>query len=376
MTIKEIIKYLDDWAPKETAWQNDNVGIQVGRTNAKVKNLMLCLELTPEVITQAIEKNCNFIISHHPLIFYPIKKLDLDFDSNSKLIEKLLKRDITVFSAHTNLDFTKNGVSFILAQKLGLKRISFLKNLELNQFKISVFIPASHVEKVTNAIFSAGGGIIGEYSSCSFQSKGQGTFKGSDISNPSIGSRGNFEKVEEIKVEVLVDSWKLKSVINSMLAVHPYEEPAYDIYPLANKNLNYGAGAIGYFEKSLTVNETLNVISKKLKSNNLRFVGGSAKKIRKVAVCGGSGSDLIQEAINKGADAFITSDIKYHTFQSAHNKILLVDAGHYETEIPVIDEIQKRLLKLITKRENIKILKFIGSTNPINFYSKMRSHVN
>jgi len=376
MTCKEVIKYLEDWAPKEIAWQNDNVGVQVGNTSRKVKNILLSLELTAEVVNQAIKKKCNLVITHHPLIFHPIKKLDLNSDINAQLIEKLIKKEITVFSAHTNLDFTKHGVSFQLAKKLGLKNITFLKKQKSNQYKLSVFIPTTHVEKVANAVFNAGGGIIGEYSNCSFRSEGEGTFKGSNISNPIVGTKGKYEKVKEIKLEVLVNSWKLNVVLNAMLTAHPYEEPAYDIYPLENSNVNYGAGAIGNFEKSLSPTKVLEIVSKKLDSKNLRYVYGPANKIKKVAVCGGSGSELINEVISSGADAFVTADIKYHTFHSANDKFLLIDAGHYETEIPVIAEIHKRLSKLVKEKSNIKVLKYTGNTNPIKIYNKMRSHVN
>jgi len=376
MTCKEVIKYLEDWAPKEIAWQNDNVGVQVGNTNRKVSNILLSLELTSDVANQAIKKNCNLIITHHPLIFHPIKNLDLNKDSNARLIEKLIKKEITLYSAHTNLDFTKHGVSFQLAKKLGLKNITFLKNQKSNQYKLSVFVPVAQTEKVASAIFNAGGGIIGEYSGCSFRSEGEGTFKGSNVSNPTIGIKCRYKKVKEIKLEVIVDSWKIKKVLDAMFASHPYEEPAYDIYPLENYNVNYGAGALGNFEKSLSPSETLAIVSKKLNAKNMRYVHGSTNSIKKVAVCGGSGSELISEAISIGADAFITADIKYHAFHSAKDKILLIDAGHYETEIHVMDEMQKRLSKLVKEKENIKVLKFNGNTNPINIYNKIRSHIN
>lgn len=368
MTFKQIFKYLEDWAPKEIAWQNDNVGLQVGQANKKIKNILLSLELTNEVINQAISKNCNLIITHHPLIFPPIKKLDLTSDKTSSLIEKLIKNNITLFSAHTNLDFTKHGVSFQLAKRLGLKNISFLKNLEANQFKLIVFVPEKDLEKVSTAIFTAGGGKIGEYSECSFRTAGEGTFKGSEMSNPTIGQKSKYEKVKEIKLEVLVDSWKLDNVLNAMLLAHPYEEPAYDIYPLNNKNVNYGVGAIGFIESSLKISQFLSLVSKKLGAKNIRYVEGSKDRLKTIAVCGGSGGDLLQEAINKKADAFITADIKYHTFHFAYKKIWLIDAGHYETEYPILDEIRKRLSNFILKNEKIKILKFSGNTNPIKFY--------
>jgi dinuclear metal center YbgI/SA1388 family protein len=376
MTCKEVIKYLEDWAPKEIAWQNDNIGVQVGNTNRKVTNILLSLELTADVVNQAIKRKCNLVITHHPLIFHPIKNLDLNKDPNAQLIEKLIKKEIILYSAHTNLDYTKHGVSFQLAKKLGLKNITFLKNQKSNQYKLSIFVPTTHVEKVAAAVFSSGGGIIGEYSNCSFRSEGEGTFKGSNISNPMVGTKDRYEKVKEIKLEVLVNSWKLNIVLNTMLNAHPYEEPAYDIYPLENFNVNYGAGAIGNFVKSLSPAETLEIVSKKLSIKNLRYVHGSEKNIKKIAVCGGSGSELINEAIRSGADAFITADIRYHAFHSAKDKILLIDAGHYETEIPVMDEMHTRLSKLVKRKSNIKVLKYTGNTNPIKFYNKMRSHVN
>lgn len=376
MTIKEVTKYLEDWAPPAVAWNNDNVGLQVGHQNRKVKNIMLSLELTSDVVKQAIKHNCNLIITHHPFIFYPIKKLDLFRDANSQLIEMLVKNDITLYSTHTNLDFTKNGVNFQLAKKIGLNNVDFLRNLKSNQYKLSVFTPSAQVEKVASAIFASGGGIIGEYSNCSFRLNGEGTFKGSSLSNPVLGKKGSYEKVNEIKLEVLVDSWKLNNVLDAMIAAHPYEEPAYDIYPIENSNVNFGMGAIGDLENELSSSALLELVSKKLHVKGLRYSAGTGRKVKRVAVCGGSGSDLVDEAINNNADALVTADVKYHIFQAAQGKIFLIDAGHYETEIPVINEIQKRLSKFVKEKSNIKVLKFNGSTNPVNFYNLKRSHVN
>ena len=376
MTIKEVTKYLEDWAPPAVAWNNDNVGLQVGHQNRKVKNIMLSLELTSDVVNQTIKKNCNLIITHHPFIFHPIKKLDIIRDANAKLIEMLIKNDITLYSAHTNLDFTKNGVSFQLAKKIGLNNVDFLRNLKSNQCKLSVFTPSAQVEKVASAIFASGGGIIGEYSNCSFRLNGEGTFKGSSLSNPVLGKKGSYEKVNEIKLEVLVDSWKLNNVLDAMIAAHPYEEPAYDIYPLENTNVNFGMGAIGDLDNELSSSALLELVSKKLRVKGLRYSAGTGRKVKRVAVCGGSGSDLVDEAINKNAGALITADVKYHIFQAAQGKILLIDAGHYETEISVITEIQKRISKFVKQKSNIKVLKYNGSTNPVNFYNLKRSHVN
>lgn len=372
MKCTEIIKYLELWAPKEIAWERDNVGLQVGSFERDIKNVMLCLDITPAVVNEAIKKSCNFIISHHPLLFHSLKKISLDEDYRSKVIEQLIKNDITLYSAHTNLDFTKDGVSFRLAQKLKLQNIEFLKKLNSNQVKLTVFVPEESVEKVSDAIFKAGGGIIGEYSHCSFRSHGNGTFKGSDKTKPAVGEKEKFESVNEIRLEILVDSWKIKKVLSELLKVHPYEEPAYDIYPLQNENIKYGEGAIGLLPEEMQADDFLNYICESLNIPNLRFTNSYKDKIKKVAVCGGAGSDLIGEAKNSGADVYITADIKYHTFQEAEGQILLIDAGHYETEIFSLEEIQERLGSFLNK--GIRVFKYSKSTNPVKFYNNKKEN--
>jgi dinuclear metal center YbgI/SA1388 family protein len=370
MTGKEIIKYLEEWAPKGIAWDKDNVGWQVGDPEIKIKNVLLSLDLKEEVIESAIKENCNLIITHHPLLYYPLKNLDFSKSKNARLIQRLIKNNISLYSAHTNLDFTKNGVSYQMAKKLSLKKIDFLKNLSGNQFKLAVFVPLSAVERVAEAIHQAGGGIIGEYSNCSFRTSGAGTFKGSNESNPAIGKKGVVEFVEEVKLEVLVDKWNLNQVLNAMKKAHPYEEVAYDIYSLKNDNANYGIGAIGELSDSMDTHDFLGFVSSKLKTSTLRYTNSKKKKIKTVAVCGGSCGELVDEAIKQNADAFVTADLKYHTFQDAEGKILLIDAGHYETEVPILDEIKKRLESFLNENKKIKVLKFKGSTNPIVFYNK------
>ena len=347
--------------------EKDNVGLQVGSLQREVSNILLCLDVNEEVVDEAIKHKCNLIISHHPLLFKPLKKLDVGKDKGSRVIEKLIKKDITLFSAHTNLDFTKDGVSFQLAKKLGLSNQKFLLNLTSNQNKISVFVPLKFADKVAEAMHTAGAGVIGEYSNCSFRIVGTGTFKGSEKSNPSIGQKNKLEKVEEVKIEVLVNAFDLNKVVNAMKKAHPYEEVAFDVYPLVNENVNYGMGVIGSLDNELSEKQFLNRVSKSLKIKNFRFAKGSNSKIKNVAVCGGSGSDLLDSAIKSGADAFVTADIKYHTFQDAENKILLIDAGHYETEIHALEEVKKRLEKSLS--DKIKVYKFKGSTNPIVFYN-------
>jgi dinuclear metal center YbgI/SA1388 family protein len=370
MTGKEIFKYLEEWAPKGIAWDKDNVGLQVGNPERKIKNILISLDLNEDVIENAIRENCNLIITHHPLLFYPLRNLDFSRDKTSKMIEKLVKNNIALYSAHTNLDFTMHGVSYQLAKRLTLRNIKFLNNLSENQLKLSVFVPLTHVNKVAEAIHQAGAGVIGEYTNCSFRTNGTGTFKGSGKSNPSIGKKGATEFVEEVRLEVLVNNWKIKDVILSMKKAHPYEEVAFDVFPLKNLNVNYGIGAIGDLNSAMNFKEFLNLVSSKLRTTCLRFVNGKANSIKKVAVCGGSCGEMLDEAIKQKADAFVTADLKYHTFQDAEKKILLIDAGHYETEVPILDELKSRVKKLLIANGRIRVLKFKGSTNPIFYYNK------
>lgn len=369
MLVKNLIKYIEDWAPPGIAWEKDNIGLQIGSTQNQINNILLCLEVNSRVVDDAIKKRCNLIISHHPLIFSPLKSI-ADRDNNSELIKRLIKNDINLFSAHTNLDFTKDGVSFQLAKKLKLQKIQFLTNLSSNQYKVVVFVPENFVEKVSSAMHNAGGGQIGDYSNCSFRIEGTGTFKGNDSANPFIGDKGILEQVKEIRLEMITNSFDLPKVLSAMKESHPYEEVAYDVYKLYNENVNFGMGAIGVLKEPMNKKDFLDFVSKSLKIKSFRYAQSNKNKIKTVAVCGGSGSDLTSEAIRQNADAFITADIKYHKFHDALDKILLIDAGHYETEIFIIDELERRIKSFLNKGK-IKVFKFKGSTNPIIFYNNL-----
>ncbi|MEI7810786.1 MAG: Nif3-like dinuclear metal center hexameric protein [Ignavibacteria bacterium] len=369
MLKKIISQCIEEWAPKDIAWVKDNPGLQAGSLADEAQNIFLCLELTEKALREAIKKKSNFIFTHHPLIFQPLKRLDTQNDKISGLIELLFQHSITLYSAHTNLDFTKHGVSFQLAKTLGLKNIDFLEHQENLRYKLVVFVPEESLSAVSEALFTQGAGKTGEYEKCSFHFKGEGTFRGSMNTAPAIGKAGSFEKVSEMRLEVVVDKWNLNNAVSSMLKVHPYEEPAYDIYQLANKNQNYGAGAIGSLDSEMTDAGFLSHVQHSLKTENLKYSAGSReRKIQKVAVCGGSGSDMLNTAIAKGADAFVTADVRYHTFQDADEKILLIDAGHYETEFPVLTEVKRRLDEEIKRQKSDnKVYIYSGTTNPVHF---------
>lgn len=369
MTVDKLTKYLEDWAPPGIAWDRDNVGLQVGSRKQKIKNVMLSLDISLEVLKEAAQKNCNLVISHHPIIFTPIKKLDTDFDSKSQIIKFALDKNITIFSMHTNLDFVKNGVSFALAKKMNLQNIEFLESIQSSQFKISVFAPIDAADKISKAMFESGAGIIGEYSECSFRISGTGTFRGSANTNPTIGKKNNFEMVSEIKIECVVDSWNLSRVINSIKKNHPYEEPAYDVFPMQNKNINYGIGAIGHLKNEMNEKKFLAYVKSSLKCSSFRYAKGK-EKIKTVAVCGGSGGDLLNKSIAVGADALITADLKYHQFQEAENKILLIDAGHFETEIFGVKVLKEKIENYLKDNKGTSVFEFRGSTNPVKFYKQ------
>jgi dinuclear metal center YbgI/SA1388 family protein len=377
MDCKLISKHLEEWAPLGAAWNKDNVGLQAGKLERELKNILLTLDITAEIVDEALTKNCNLIISHHPLLFFPLKKINLDNDSKSQIIEKIIKNDITVLSYHTNLDFTKDGVSFQLAKKIGLSEIKFLSPSTTKRKKIIVYVPVQSVELVAEALFSVGGGVIGNYDKCSNRINIKGTFRGSEETKPFIGKAENFEIVDEIRLEVIFDEWNINNAIKTIKETHPYEEPAFEVYEIDNPNFQYGAGAIGILDQEMPEREFLDKLANDLSLSNLRFTRGSGKKINKVAVCGGSGSDLLSTAISQNADAFITADVKYHTFQDAEGKICLIDAGHYETEVPILEEVKNRIDSfLLSHQSNSKVLVSEKNTNPIEYLKTNKESLN
>jgi len=371
MVIDSLIKHIEEWAPPGVAWDRDNTGLLAGSRKDEIKNVFICLELNGQALKEAVRKNCNFIFTHHPFIFNPLKNLDFDKNPKALIIKKLIEKNISLYSAHTNLDYTKEGVSFALADKLKLTGVEFLKPLNQNQFKLVVFVPGNNIDKVSEAVYNSGGGRIGEYKNCSFRSKGEGTFFGSEKTNPAAGRKNNYETVDEIRIEFIVDSWNINKTVDAMIKAHPYEEPAFDIYPLKNENRNYGEGVTGFLKTKMPEKEFIRFVCKSLGAEGLRHTELRGKTISKVALCGGAGSDLLNTAVSSGADAFITADIKYHTFLEAGGKILLIDAGHYETEIHSLSVVKKKIEKFFSsEKEKIKVNLFSGSTNNIKFYKQ------
>ncbi|MEK9136421.1 MAG: Nif3-like dinuclear metal center hexameric protein, partial [Bacteroidota bacterium] len=316
MTVRDVQKIIEAWAPKEIAWERDNVGLQVGSPEPEVKRILVCLDATEGTIREAAAKRANLIISHHPLLFRPLRTVDLR-DTEARCIEKLLSAGITLCSVHTNLDFTRAGTSFALAEKLGLAGVDFLhKDYRLSR-KIVTFVPADHADRVAEAMGMAGAGRIGNYELCSFRSQGIGTFRGNESSTPTVGEKGKREHVEEIRLEMIAEKPKLNDILRAMIDAHPYEEVAYDVYPLENISQEYGMGIIGDLPRRLSESQFVAHVKRMLGSKALRYARGRRAHIHRVAACGGSGADLTAEAIRQGADAFVTADVKYHGFHEA-----------------------------------------------------------
>ena len=340
----QVFKILEELAPKHYAEEWDNVGLQVGSPSNEAKRILLALDLTEEVVREAEENHAELIITHHPLLMKGLKNINLDM-MPGRIIARLVKNDITVYSAHTNLDSVNGGVNCVLAEKLELEDIQVLHITGSQQYaKLVVFIPKGHQDQVRDALSNAGAGWIGNYSDCTFQGIGTGTFRPRDGSNPYIGQHGEVEQVEEIRLETIVPMERIDDVIKAMTMAHPYEEVAYDIYPLKNRGTSRGLGRIGFLPQALPFSDFIKKVKQSLGLGIVKFGGMQNKSINSVAVCGGSGGELWPLALSKGADVLVSGDIKYHTAQDMTGAgLCFVDAGHFHSEIPVIEKLQSYL---------------------------------
>jgi dinuclear metal center YbgI/SA1388 family protein len=325
----EVIQLFESFSPKLYAMENDPIGLQIGRLNKSVKNVMIALDVLEEVVDEAIEKDVQLIIAHHPPIFRPLKKIVTDSPSG-RLIEKLIKHEISVYAAHTNLDVTSGGVNDLLANALQLKDIEILvPTFEQKLKKLAVYVPVDHEEDVRSALGKAGAGAIGEYSQCSFSSEGTGRFLPGGSTSPYIGKVGKLEATQEVKIETIFPEQLEKRVLSAMLTAHPYEEVAYDIYSLENKGERLGLGRIGILPNSMSLLQFADHVKTSLDVKNVRVVGNLQDNIRKVAVLGGDGNKYFQHAKFKGADVYVTGDVYYHTAHDILNVGLnVVDPGH------------------------------------------------
>lgn len=362
--IKDISDYLEIWAPIPFQEEYDNAGLIVGDNNWTVNSILLTLDVTEEVIDEAKVRGANLIIAHHPIIFKGIKKLN-GKSYIERAIIKAIKNDIAIYAIHTNLDHVVGGVNWKIGERLKLNNLKILSPKVQNLLKLVTYCPVKNYENVAQALFAAGAGKIGNYQNCIFKSEGWGSFLPLENAKPAIGMVNKYETVEESRIEVILPSYLQNAVLEALKKAHPYEEVSYYFSKLENENQEVGAGAIGELEKEMDEIEFLAFLKESMDLNIVKYTPVGLRKINKVALCGGSGSFLLQKALAAGADAFVTADFKYHEYFDSEGQILIADIGHYESEVYTKDLLYFQLSKKFT---NFAILLSEIDTNPIKYY--------
>jgi dinuclear metal center YbgI/SA1388 family protein len=363
MTIKEITQFIESIAPLSFQESYDNSGLIIGCPEDEISGILITLDITEDIVDEAISKNLNFIVAHHPIIFSGLKRLN-GKNYIERCVAKAIKNDIAIYAAHTNLDGVFGGVNSKICEKLQLQNCRMLIPMQNFLKKLVTFVPVADAEKVRNALFEAGTGNIGNYSYCSFNQNGLGSFKGNDQTHPYVGEKNQLHLEDETRIETIFPKHLQHKVIQALLNAHPYEEVAYDIYPLDNEFAQVGTGMIGELAEPMDELNFLQNLKEKFNCHVIKHTQLLGKPIRKVAVCGGSGSSFLNKAITQKADIFISGDFKYHQFFDAEQQIIIADIGHYESE-----QFTKEVFyELLTK----KFPKFAVhlseiSTNPVNY---------
>ncbi|MFC0299747.1 Nif3-like dinuclear metal center hexameric protein [Virgibacillus soli] len=362
----KVFQIMEDWAPKHFAYDWDSVGLQVGSFQNKARKIMVTLDVLENVVDEAIEEDVDLIIAHHPLLFKPIKQINFD-QAKGRVLKKLLAHDITVYAAHTNLDITNGGVNDMLCEALDIQSIEVLKTIDTEKlFKLAVFVPEEAVTTVMQALHNSGAGHIGEYSHCTFRTKGTGTFKPLDGTTPYIGKQNELTSVSELKIETIVPLSKLQVCIEAMKLAHPYEEVAYDVYPLQLAGEPYGLGRIGKLQEKITLSNLCEKVKEYFHLDAVRVIGDVEQEVQKVAILGGSGENYIQTAKQRGADVYITGDLTFHTAQDALDLGLsVIDAGHYIEK--VMKDGVKHYLTQKLKEYDVEIVTSSSVTDPFQF---------
>ncbi len=372
MSVKcqQIIQFIEELAPRKLAESWDNVGLMVGSPSMEINRVLVCLDVNDEVLKEAIEKDADFIVSHHPFLFSPLKNLRWD-NYKGKLMKELITREIGVYSAHTNLDISHKGLNYWLANHLEIKNLQVLDKINYeNLYKLVIFVPESDIGAMKEELGRQGAGWIGNYSHCSFATGGIGSFKPLENTKPYIGTPGKIEEVDEVRIETIVKEGDLERTLKAVLKVHPYEEVAYDIYPLKNSGNVQGLGVVGNLDEEMSGIEFIEFIKNKLNINNLRGSGPMPKEVKKVAVCSGAGANYMHKAKFSGADVFITGDLKYHDGQTAEEiGLFVLDAGHFSTEIIVTQYLSEYLEECAKKSKvNIEITQSTSGRDTLQVY--------
>ncbi len=363
MKLHEISTFLERKIPLQFQEDYDNCGLLVGDPDLEVTGALLCLDITMKVMDEAIGKGMNLLISHHPILFRGLKKV-VQGHRESELVIKAIKNNLAIYAIHTNLDNAAGGLNVLLMKKIGVPDPVILSPRRNALSKLVTFVPTDYAETVREAIFTAGAGVIGKYDSCSFNLPGRGTFRASSLANPYVGKKNELHVEPEIRIEAIVPSHLISQAVKAMIGAHPYEEVAYDIYPLSNAFPGLGAGVIGELDTKMRPGEFLANMKRVLGLKMIRHTRTGRNFVKKIALCTGSGSFLIPEVLAAGADAFVTSDLKYHDFFEGEGRLLLADIGHYESEHMVKEWLYDTLIE---KFPNFACLKSQVITNPIHY---------
>ncbi|MES2726419.1 MAG: Nif3-like dinuclear metal center hexameric protein [Bacteroidota bacterium] len=363
MIINDIIQLFEAYAPIQLQESYDNSGLITGDKKAAITGTLITLDCTEAIVDEAIANNCNLIVAHHPIIFSGLKKIT-GKNYVERVIIKAIKNDIAIYAVHTNLDNVSDGVNGKIAERLGLQNIRVLQNKAGILKKLVTFIPSSHAEQVKQALFKAGAGHIGNYSDCGFSHSGTGSFKGNELSSPFAGKPNELHIEEEIRFETIVPIYLQNEIIAALLKAHPYEEVAYDIIPVENTFNGIGGGLIGELTDEMSSGDFLKMLKEKMELAVIKFTPFD-KPIKKIALCGGAGQFLLKQAIQQGADAFISADFKYHEFFDAEQNLMIADIGHYESE-----KFTKELMfdLIMKKNPTFALLLSKINTNPVNYY--------
>jgi dinuclear metal center YbgI/SA1388 family protein len=364
MKLSQLTAYLESLAPLAYQEEYDNAGLIVGQPEQEVYQALISLDCTEAVIDEAIANNCQVIISHHPIVFRGIKK----FNGKTyveRVVEKAIRNNVALYAIHTNLDNMMTGVNTKICEILGLTNCRVLVPKHNLLKKLVTYVPNSHADAVRSALFNAGAGDIGNYSECSFNAEGTGTFKGNEQTNPYVGEPGKRHLENEVRIETVYPAVLESKILMALVLTHPYEEVAYDLYTLTNQNQQVGAGMIGELEIPVEEEEFLYHVKEKMRAHVIRHTALTGRHIKKVAVCGGAGGFLLKQAIAAGADIFITADYKYHEFFDAEGKLVIADIGHFESE----QFTQQLLYEIIREKfTNFALRLTEVNTNPVKYF--------
>lgn len=363
--ISDILGIINKLAPSALAEEWDNVGLMVGDSTRAVSRIMVALDGTREAVDAAIDSGCQLLLTHHPLLFRPLKRISAN-DPTGATVLRAISGGLAVISLHTNYDIADGGMNDLLAKRLGISGVQPLSVTASEELvKLAVFVPQGHEEEVSEALFRFSG-TIGNYRDCSFRCGGTGTFRPVGGARPFLGAVGTREEVVETRIEVLLRKGMVSSAVSALMKAHPYEEPAFDLYPLLNQGATQGLGRIGYLAEETTLVSFADAVKGGLGLAGVRIVGDGGRGVRKVALCGGSGMSLLRDAHRQGADVFVTGDVKYHEARDAEALgIALIDAGHFGTEVIMVSSVADRLAgDLALKGFEADVVAFNGERDP------------